>query len=521
MGAPVWAVLGCVFAVMTGYGMTLTVLPYHVDRVHELNGLGPESVALHVGTLTGVFSLAQLAVGPVVGRLADRTGRRPVLVTGLVSFVASQALFAATTWLPAMYALRVAGGMATSAIVVSATALVVNATSPQERSSGMAWIGTAAGLGFVAGPALGGVLGSSGLLHAQAPDCRRSRRRRHRARRRPVGGEGSTAGLRRFLADGPPVDAVGHRIVHGGTHLSEATLVTAEVEAAIAALAPLAPLHQDRALSALAAARRTLPRTPHVACFDSAFHSTLSMAARTYALPRSWRERWNLDRFGFRGLSHAWAAARGATVAGVPGSVRTVTCHLGGGASLCAVVDGRSVDTTMGFTPLDGIVMATRAGAVDPGLLLWLLTHGGLDAGEVAEGLERRAGLAGLFQSGDMRHVLAARAGGDADAALGFDVYVHRLRQGIASMAASMGGLDLLVFTGGVGEHAAPVRADAAEGLAFLGVEVDRSANEMASKDADISAAGAAVRTVVVTAREDLEIARQVRGLLGRLEDRR
>src|SRR3546814_588915 len=171
----------------------------------------------------------------------------------------------------------------------------------------------------------------------------------------PWDGEGSTVDLHRFLADRPPVDAVGHRVVHGGTRLREATLVTAEVEAAIAALVPLAPLHQDRALSALAAARQALPDTPHVACFDTSFHSTLPHAARTYALPRSWRERWHLDRFGFHGLSHAWAAARGPTVAGLPGSARTVTCHLGSGASLCAVVDGRSVDTTMGFTPLDGI----------------------------------------------------------------------------------------------------------------------------------------------------------------------
>lgn len=330
----------------------------------------------------------------------------------------------------------------------------------------------------------------------------------------PWDGGVSTADLRHFLADGPAVDAVGHRIVHGGGALRAPTLVTAELEASIAALSPLAPLHQDRALSTLAAARRTLPQTPHVACFDTAFHSTLPAAARTYALPRAWRERWDLRRFGFHGLSHAWAAARGATVAGLPGSARIVTCHLGGGASLCAVVDGRSVDTTMGFTPLDGIVMATRAGAVDPGLLLWLLTHGGLGASEVSEGLERHAGLASFTESGDMRDVLAARDRKDPDAVLGFEMYVHRLRQGIAAMAASMGGLDLLVFTGGVGEHAAPVRWIAAEGLGFLGIGVNRSANEMTSGDTDISAPSAAVRTVVVTAREDLEIARQVRGLL-------
>ena len=328
--------------------------------------------------------------------------------------------------------------------------------------------------------------------------------------------DGQSADLGPVIAAAPPIDAVGHRVVHGGTRFPNATVVTTEVEDAIAALASLAPLHQPRAVAALAAARRALPDLPHVACFDTSFHATLPAAARTYALPRAWRERWGLDRFGFHGLSHAWSAARGPVVAGVSQAGRIVTCHLGAGASLCAVVEGASVDTTMGFTPLDGIVMATRSGSVCPGLLLWLLTDGGLEAREMTEALEQRAGLAGLAGTGDMRQILAARADGDSDAALAFDVYVHRLRQGIASMAASAGGMDLLVFTGGVGEHAAAVRTAAIEGLKFLGVAVDDDANTAVSGDTDISSAGATVRVAVVEAREDLEIARQVRDLLGR-----
>ncbi|MGH9083916.1 MAG: acetate/propionate family kinase [Acidimicrobiales bacterium] len=331
----------------------------------------------------------------------------------------------------------------------------------------------------------------------------------------PWDGDAASADVGGFIAATPPVEAVGHRVVHGGGDLTRPTVVTREVEEAMRALVPLAPQHQPRSLSALAAAQRALPRVPHVACFDTSFHATLSPAARTYALPRSWRERWGLQRVGFHGLSHSWAAARGAAVTGVHGDARIVTCHLGAGASLCAVVGGRSVDTTMGFTPLDGIVMATRSGAVDPGLLLWLLTDAGLQPGEVAQGLERESGLAGLSGDGDMRHVLAARARGEVDATLAFDVYVHRLCQGIAAMAASAGGLDLLVFTGGVGEHAAPVRAAASAGVSLLGVTVDHLSNDAAMGDTDISAPGATVRTAVVTSREDVEIARQVRAALG------
>jgi acetate kinase len=309
--------------------------------------------------------------------------------------------------------------------------------------------------------------------------------------------------------------AVGHRVVHGGAHLRDPTVLDDAVVAEIEALTSLAPLHQPRALAAVRAMRLARPDLPAVACFDTAFHATLPAAAATYALPEEWRRRWDLRRFGFHGLSHCYASRRAAELVGTPlERLRMVTCHLGAGASLCAVDGGRSVDTTMGFTPLEGLVMNTRAGSVDPGLVLWLLTEAGLSAAEVTGGLETRSGLAGLSGgSGDLRDLLPATAA-DAGAALAVDVYLHRLRREIAAMVAALGGLDVLVFTGGVGEHLPAVRAGAADGLAFLGVAVDRGRNAATTADGDIGAAGAPVRTVVVTAREDIEIAREVRRAL-------
>lgn len=319
----------------------------------------------------------------------------------------------------------------------------------------------------------------------------------------------------RVLGDGG-VEAVGHRVVHGGAGLVAPTALTPEVVEQIEALTPLAPLHQPRAVAGIRAAQRALPEVPHVACFDTAFHRTLPEAARTYALPAAWRERWGLERFGFHGLSHAWAARRAVELVGDAPTRRIVTCHLGAGASLCAVLDGRSVDTTMGFTPLDGLVMVTRSGAVDPGLLLWLQTDVGLGAAEVRHGLERQSGLAGLSgTSGDVRDVLAARAGGDAAAELALAVYGHRLRAGIAAMAAALEGIDVLVFTAGIGEHSVEVRSETAAGLGFLGVAIDERRNAALEHEGDVGADGAAVRTVVVAAREDLEIVRQVRAVVG------
>ena len=312
-------------------------------------------------------------------------------------------------------------------------------------------------------------------------------------------------------------DAVGHRIVHGGSRFLDAVVVDDAVRRALGDLADLAPLHQLKSLAALDAVSRALPGVPAVACFDTAFHATLPEAAFTYALPADWSSRWGVRRYGFHGLSHAWIARRVPSLLGASGAssgLRIVSCHLGAGASLCAIAGGRSVDTTMGFTPLEGLVMATRSGSVDPGLVLWLLSRGDLSEDELGHTLEHESGLLGLSGTADMREVLARAGGGDAAARLALDVYVHRLRALIASMAAALGGLDVLAFTGGVGEHNAEIRAAAASGLSFLGVGVDTARNDGASGDADISAAAADVRTVVIQAREDLEIAGQVRSLL-------
>jgi acetate kinase len=314
-----------------------------------------------------------------------------------------------------------------------------------------------------------------------------------------------------------PFDAIGHRVVHGGEQFRRAVVLDAEVRSALGNLVALAPLHQPKSLAMIDAIEQAAPGVPAVACFDTAFHATMPAAATTYALPRDWRERWSLRRFGFHGLSHAHVARRVEELIG-PG-LRIVSCHLGAGASLCAIADGRSVDTTMGFTPLEGLVMATRSGSVDPGLLLWLVDEAGLAPHELADALEHESGLLALAGTADMRAVIDAAATDGEEARLALDVYVHRLRAGIAAMAAALGGLDVLVFTGGVGERAPEVRAQAASGLAFLGVELDFEGNGGASSDADITAADSRVRTLVVHAREDLEIARQVREALSPRRD--
>jgi acetate kinase len=324
--------------------------------------------------------------------------------------------------------------------------------------------------------------------------------------------EGAAAAIVERL-DG--VGAVGHRFVHGGARLAAAVRLDAGVEAYLRSLVDLAPLHQPRALAGVDLMRRVLPSAPAVACLDTAFHAGLPPAAATYAVPREWRERYGARRYGFHGLSHAYAARRAAELLDRPVErLRAVTCHLGAGASLAAVRFGVSVDTTMGFTPMEGVVMATRSGSVDPGLVLWLQRHAGLSEAAMSDALDTRSGLLGLAGTGDMREVLRAAGAGEPDARLALDVYVHRLRAAVAAMAAAMDGLDALVFTGGVGEHAAEVRSAAAAGLGFLGVAVDAERNGAAADDADVSGPGAAVRTLVVRAREDLEIARQVRAVL-------
>jgi acetate kinase len=317
-----------------------------------------------------------------------------------------------------------------------------------------------------------------------------------------------------------PVGAVGHRVVHGGADFTGPVRLDERVDARLRELTDLAPLHQAASLAGIDALTRVLPDVAAVACFDTAFHATLPPAAATYAVPRAWREGLGVRRFGFHGLSHAYAAGRAAQLLERPAaSLRLVTCHIGAGASLAAVDRGRSVDTTMGFTPLDGLVMATRSGDLDPGLVLWLQDHAGLTTAEMGAALEYSSGLTGLAGTADMQVVVARRAAGDPDARLAFDVYVHRLRAGIAAMAASLGGADAVVFTGGVGEHSPQVRAAAVGGLRFLGLSLDPRRNEAASaggsvSDMDVSARTARVRTLVVAAREDLRIAAETRRVL-------
>jgi acetate kinase len=317
-----------------------------------------------------------------------------------------------------------------------------------------------------------------------------------------------TTALKEALEGFGPVNAAGHRIVHGGTLYTAPVVVDAEVRRRLDSLTDLAPLHQPKSLGALDAVSAVLPDVPAVACFDTAFHASIPAAASTYALPAEWRQRWALRKYGFHGLSHAYVASR------VPDSRRVVSCHLGAGASLCAVLDGRSVDTTMGFTPQDGLVMATRSGSVDPGLVLWLEEHASMPPAELANALEYRSGLLGLAGTADMREVLSQAAAGSERALLAREVYLHRLRGSVASMAAALGGLDALVFTGGVGENSAEIRARAMDGLGFLGVHGDSTRNSPGTGDREIGTPDAPVRSLVISAREDIEIARQVRDLM-------
>ncbi len=322
--------------------------------------------------------------------------------------------------------------------------------------------------------------------------------------------------LRAALAGGlSEADAVGHRIVHGGMRFRSAVRIEGGVVAALRELADLAPLHQAKALAALQAVSKALPDLPAVACFDTAFHATLPPAASTYALPAEWRTRYGVRRYGFHGLSHAWIARRAPALLGRgPEGLRLISAHLGSGASLCAIEEGRSIDTTMGFTPLEGLVMATRSGSVDPGMLLWLLRRGAVGKSRMERALEHESGLAGLAGSGDMREVLARAEDADEEARLALEVYLRSLRGAIAAMAAALGGIDALAFTGGIGANSADVRELALDGLEFLGLELDLARNREVRADADVSSAGAGAAVLVIAAREDLEIARQTREVL-------
>ncbi len=331
-----------------------------------------------------------------------------------------------------------------------------------------------------------------------------------------VGGAFDPMALRRFVAESSDsIDAVGHRIVHGGTRFAGPALLDHSTTEILRGLVPLAPLHQTSCLRAAEIVGEVLGEVPAVGCFDTAFHAGLPEAAATYAVPLEWRARWGVRRFGFHGLSHGYAWRRTIELMGHSGAgVRLVTCHLGAGASLAAVAEGRSVDTTMGFTPLEGLVMATRSGTVDPGLIVWLAQEQGITVAEISHALEHESGVYALTGTSDMAEIEAMVAEGHTAARLALDVYVHRLRAGIAAMASALGGLDAVTFTGGVGENAADLRADTLSNMGFLGLSLDHEANCSASPDAEITGARSRVRVFVVRAREDLQIASEVRSLL-------
>ena len=311
------------------------------------------------------------------------------------------------------------------------------------------------------------------------------------------------------------VQAVGHRVVHGGEHYTTAVRITPEVKRAIDALAELAPLHNPASLDGIQAVEQVLPQVPQVAVFDTAFHATLSEAARTYPVPQQWRREWGVRRYGFHGLSHAYCATRAAQMLGRE-DARLIIAHLGNGASVSAVHHGICVDTSMGFTPLEGLMMGTRSGSIDPGILVYLLRQKGLDADQLDHALNYESGLLGVSGiSSDMRQVLAA-APQQADARLAVDVYVHRIRQTVGAMAATLGGVDALVFTAGVGEHAAVIREQVCDNLGYLGLALDRTANDVCQPDADIAIPASTGRILVIATREDVTIVRETRRLLSR-----
>jgi acetate kinase len=307
--------------------------------------------------------------------------------------------------------------------------------------------------------------------------------------------------------------AVGHRVVHGGDRYTSAVRITAEVKRTIEELTELAPLHNPASLEGINAVEQVLPNVPQVAAFDTAFHATLSEAARTYPVPKKWTRDWGIRRYGFHGLSHSYCAGQAAKMIGRP-SLRLVIAHIGNGASVSAVCDGICVDTSMGFTPLEGLMMATRSGTVDPGILIYLLRQKGLDVNALDQALNYESGLLGVSGvSSDLRQVLSELPH-NPDARLAVDVYVHYIVKTIGAMAATLGGIDALVFTAGVGERAVEIRKRVCEKFEYLGLELDQAANETCKPDADIAKPASAARILVIATREDLTIMRETRRLV-------
>ncbi len=312
------------------------------------------------------------------------------------------------------------------------------------------------------------------------------------------------------------IDVVGHRIVHGGPKFRESTALTADVRSAIAQQVEFAPAHNRFELEAIEAIDHVLGTgVPQIACFDTGFHSTLEPAAYVYPGPYAWMEQ-GIRRYGFHGISHQYASARASEMlGGDPQALRLIVCHLGNGASLAAVRGGKSVDTTMGFTPIEGLMMGTRCGSIDPGILVFLIRHRGYTAEQLDDILNRESGLYGVSGvSADMREVLRAMQNRNERAQLAFDVYAHRLVRGVGAMLAVLGGMDVLIFTGGVGENVPQVREIVCEQLAFVGLKLDAGKNKEPKLDVDIAEGSSTVRVLVIRAEEEWEIARECHRLV-------
>ena len=305
--------------------------------------------------------------------------------------------------------------------------------------------------------------------------------------------------------------AVGHRVVHGGQFTSSVR-VTPAIRSRITSLADLAPLHNPPSLETLAAAEAALPGVPQVVVFDTAFHATLLPEARIYPVPGSWTREWGIRRFGFHGLSHAYCSRRAAELLDQPpDGLRLVICHLGHGCSASAVRGGRCVDTTMGFTPLEGLMMGTRSGSIDPSIVLHVQQHHGLTVEQVEAALNHESGLLGVSGiSGDMRQVLDAARAGHEQAQLALAVYAHRVRQAIGALAVTLGGVDAVVFTAGVGEHASEIREAVLVGLECLGLELDNQANATCRPDVDVARRSSRGRILVISTREDVTMLQEV-----------
>ena len=309
------------------------------------------------------------------------------------------------------------------------------------------------------------------------------------------------------------VAVVGHRVVHGGAEFQDSVLIDSKVKAGIAGLSKLAPLHNPAVLKAVEAVEGLLPGVPQVAVFDTAFFAHLPPKAYLYALPYDYYERWGIRRFGFHGLSHAYCAARAAEMLGRDLSgLRLINCHLGGGCSAAAVRSGMAVATTLGFSPLEGLMMGTRSGSVDPGILLYLQREHGLTVEELDHALNYSSGLLGISGvSSDLAQVEIAAAQGKQRARLAFDMFADRVRSAIGALAATLGGVDALVFTDRVGEHSAALRAAACEGLEFMGLRLDPARNADAQPDADVAKPDSPARIFVIHTQEELAVARETR----------